>query len=554
MKKDGKKKRMFLLGVLLILQVVIYAPNVGTGFVTDDFIWLGNSVTAGEVDIFKPFTVTTDFYRPLTGVGFGLQYALHGMNPWPYGAFNLLLHLGNILLVYLLLSTWPVSRPFAVAGAALFAFNAKAVPMAVGWISGRTTLMFSFFVLLSLLLYLKAVAALPRHQALTPPPSTRWFKPGFLFPLSGLSYLAALLCKETAAAVPLFVFAFTFFIRTSGPEYANPDDTFKRFHTALRATLVFIPPLAIYAVLRFSANAITPFDAPAYYRYTFSPEVIFKNLWEYISRAAMPDILIAVLLALLIMSVKEKRKPGATINGKLMAAGGIWFFAFLLPTLYLPVRSDLYIYLPQVGLHMIFMAAAAHWWKARGMSIEGLKNRGTITAILTVVMLFTVMWLGYLYLRANAYSESGQCSEHFIQRLRESATGVPPGSRVLLIDEKAKEKHSPTHIVAYGFDSLLRLYYPDKGLWGEIAASTSHVKWYHVEGLETVLFYSNKNNRLNGPFYYSDVQTIIESAHFPVSPKVEPKKEETIKAPPVRRPGRLKKRKKRLKEMKTIQH
>jgi len=53
---------------------------------------------------FALFIETTGFYRPLVGVSFGIQYLMSGLNPGPYGMFNLLLHLLNIVLVTTILS------------------------------------------------------------------------------------------------------------------------------------------------------------------------------------------------------------------------------------------------------------------------------------------------------------------------------------------------------------------------------------------------------------------------------------------------------------------
>ena len=109
--KGDRAKTIFLLGLVFVLQVIIFAPQVGTGFVTDDFIWLVNIVIDGEVDYLRPLKITTGFFRPLVSWTFGMQYEFHGMNPKPYGWFNLFLHLVNIFLVFLLLSSVEMFRP-----------------------------------------------------------------------------------------------------------------------------------------------------------------------------------------------------------------------------------------------------------------------------------------------------------------------------------------------------------------------------------------------------------------------------------------------------------
>ena len=105
-------------------------------------------------------------------------------------------------------------KPYAIWVAVLFALNAKGTNMAVGWISGRTTLLFSFFILLSLYLYLRLPS---RH--------------GLRFILTGICYFAALLSKETAIVAPLFVFFFSYII---SDEHSKAKHFLKRIKNFLQ--------------------------------------------------------------------------------------------------------------------------------------------------------------------------------------------------------------------------------------------------------------------------------------------------------------------------------
>ena len=147
-----KKRNVLVLAIILVVQLVLLLPHAGSGFIKDDFKWIDNAVTDGRVDYLKPFTSNTGFYRPLVSLSFGLQYFYFQMNPLPYGLLNLLIHLLNIFLVYLMLRSFESLRSYALLVTVLFSLNVKTVTMAVGWISGRTTLLYSFFVLLVLYL------------------------------------------------------------------------------------------------------------------------------------------------------------------------------------------------------------------------------------------------------------------------------------------------------------------------------------------------------------------------------------------------------------------
>jgi len=120
-----KKSAVWMLVLLVVLQILIYAPNVGEGFVRDDFTWLDNIIRKGQIDYLRPFTKTTGFFRPLVSLAFGIQYQLHGLQPKPFGLFNLFLHILNIILVYMLLSCRKESKSYAIWTAALFTLNGK---------------------------------------------------------------------------------------------------------------------------------------------------------------------------------------------------------------------------------------------------------------------------------------------------------------------------------------------------------------------------------------------------------------------------------------------
>ena len=189
-----KNSPILVILLLIVLQILIYFPNVGEGFIRDDFTWLENTVPDGKVNYLRPFAKTTGFFRPMVNLTFGLQFQLHGLHPKPFGLFNLLLHSLNIVLVYFLLTCWKESRPYALGATILFSFNAKAAGMAVGWISGRTTLLVSFFLLLSLYSFFH----LPKRNPMR-------------FVLTAVFYFAALLSKESAVSAPIFIFFFVFF-------------------------------------------------------------------------------------------------------------------------------------------------------------------------------------------------------------------------------------------------------------------------------------------------------------------------------------------------------
>ncbi len=471
--------------LLLVVQWIVFGSHVGSGFVTDDFNWLDSVVRDGKVDYLRPFTATTGFFRPLVGVSFALQFTFHGLDAQWYGWFNLLLHMLNIILVYLLLSNLTQTQSLALPVTVLFALNAKATEMAVRWISGRTSLLCAFFMLLSLYLLVK-----------DNPNTGKTIRYARYF-LVGLFYLAALLAKETAVAVPIFIFLFTSLFDPNSHGFLHVPIK-ERVKKGGWSVLPFLFPLVLYVVLRFNSDAMTPFNAPPYYQLSFTPGLMVKNIMEYILRAGMLDIYILALLFIVgwIWGIKKNYRE-IWFDRVIIVVGGIWFISFLLPILGLSARSDLYVYFPQIGLHVIVLVLISRHVdfttlfkrkECNGAEAPNIKqNPQRYVVIFSVVLLF-VIWTGYLRIRAEAASKSPRFTTFFTQQLVAQTGGLKTGSRIWLLDMQAEEKESPTRCIANGFTAMLNLYYPQKGFTGEIIPVTRLAEWEDKKSSENIRF------------------------------------------------------------------
>lgn len=445
-----KKSAVWVLVLLTFLQIIIYIPNIGRGFIRDDFTWLDNVIHKEQIDYTRPFTKTTGFFRPLVSFTFGIQYQLHGLQPEPFGLFNLMLHILNVILVYLLLSWRKELKLYAIWAAALFALNGKAASMAVGWISGRTTLLFSFFILLSFCTYLR----LPRKGIFRPV-------------LTGIFYLAALFSKETAAAAPTFVFLYAFFKK-------GRDDKertfFHRVKAAATVTSVFILPLIIYLFFRFRSDAMTPLNAPELYRYNFSPLLLIENFIEYVIRAGLLDVYIILVLSILLMisflilkRSRDEVESEQHLDRRSLFWGSLWFVCFILPELFIPARSSLYSYFPQIGIHLAALTAIAFLWDKLSGTKKLIRH-----AALTLICLLSIGWLGFLWDMSSSVKLQGEASRRFTAQITQATSELPPGTKVFVVDSQFGKDLSPSRIISYGFLPLLNLYHPYKHLSGEI--------------------------------------------------------------------------------------
>lgn len=180
-------------GVAIVLTgtALLYLPALNNGFTNwdDDRQVVANPVIRdlsieGLKGIFSSFTVS--LYQPLTSLVFAVQYHFFELDPSAYHAVNVLVHLANILLVYVLVRSLSQHTGIALIVAALFAVHPLQVE-AVAWVSSLSILLSSLFYLASLIVYLA------------------YAKSGRMSHLAGVwgLFLLALLAKSSAATLPL---------------------------------------------------------------------------------------------------------------------------------------------------------------------------------------------------------------------------------------------------------------------------------------------------------------------------------------------------------------
>jgi len=130
-----------------------------------DFIWDDKDIilkNSGYLNDWKnifavftePFFGEVPFYRPLLIVSFILDYQLWGVHSFGYHYTNVLLHIVNALLVYLLVVTLFHHKYLALFSSMIFATHPIQTE-AVAWISGRNDVILKFWALLTLICYIR---------------------------------------------------------------------------------------------------------------------------------------------------------------------------------------------------------------------------------------------------------------------------------------------------------------------------------------------------------------------------------------------------------------
>ena len=215
--------------------------------------------------------------------------------------------------------------------------------MATLWISGRTALLLTIFATWS------AVALLRGN----------WFV--------GLPLvLLAMLSKEEAVALPVIL---AWGLGRGRLGRAGPR---QRAIGIIGAAAM----LAVYLALRMNSGAFTPATAPSYYQIAFTPGRLLTNLLQYADRAGTIG---AVTLVLFWIVARPGRLDLTPDDRRIAVFGVVWCALGFALTMFLPVRSSLYVCFPSVGVALVAGVVLQRWWTCHGVerSTRGRSPQGS---------------------------------------------------------------------------------------------------------------------------------------------------------------------------------
>jgi Flp pilus assembly protein TadD len=189
-----------ILLVILILTTLVYSASLHYSILSfDDVDYFFNYQDILHLS-WKSFRFYFSnyyllMYQPLPVLSFAINYATTGLNTLPMHLVNLGFHLLNIILVYQLFRKLTRNSNISLVISLIFAIHPMNVE-AVTWISARSTAMYSFFYLLSLICYL-------------------WYlesdnKKRYLVMTLGC-FLLSLLCKVQAMSLPVVLILLDYF-------------------------------------------------------------------------------------------------------------------------------------------------------------------------------------------------------------------------------------------------------------------------------------------------------------------------------------------------------
>jgi len=194
MERQISNKRNLLLVILCTLTTIIYTGMLKYPVLSNDdadyFTKYPEILTLTFKSVGQYFSsYYVMMYQPLPVLTFALNYHFTGTSPLALHLMNLIFHLANIILVFILFNSLLKKSTPALLISFLFAVHPMNVE-AVTWISARSSSMYSCFYLLSLIFYVKYITNKLHINILV---------------ISFCFFILSLFCKVQAVTLPLIL-------------------------------------------------------------------------------------------------------------------------------------------------------------------------------------------------------------------------------------------------------------------------------------------------------------------------------------------------------------
>ncbi len=306
-------------------------------------------------------------YRPVLLATHALNYLAGGPDPFGYHLVNLLFHVGTAFLIFLIsesmLKKSTGSFFIALTAGVIFIVNPFNSEI-VNYVSTRSSVMCSFFYLLSFYFWIKF-----REKEGVNRGVLRAGEKGVLsspfYVVSLISFLLAMLTKEIAITLPVMLWLYDIYFMPPEVNVMRErlKDHFRKSYILIPyAAFVVIPYLLIRFVLLtqpdISAEPARTYTMPVrsfFMNLLIQPKVLLKNIQlffipvnltveHYISevRSIMePDVIMSgvLIIALLCIAVWLFRQGGN--SRRVMSFFIAWFFIVQLPTSIIPLYATL---------------------------------------------------------------------------------------------------------------------------------------------------------------------------------------------------------------------
>lgn len=382
---------------LFSLLTVIYLPSFNNAFQFDDQHTIVDNLQIRDLDNPLKFFVdpkmisvlpSNQVYRPLSVLSLALDYRLAGgLNPRVFHRSMYIIFCLQLIAMFFLVSSvlklvrHGQSRPFnsfaSLLITFLYGFN-TALAETLNYISARSDSYSTFFAVVTLAMFARG----------------GWLRKYliYLIPL-----VLGMFTKETGATVPALIFAYEFLFSTD-------ISFFKRFRSALVASIPAFSTLALFLLLYFTISIaapppgdttilsyfVTQIYVTAHYLLMFflpvhlSADSDLKVVTDLLDeRVLLAGVLHLFLLAMIVRGIFNRKLAPISF-------GLVWFYVALSPTSSFirieDVQNDHRMFYPFVGL-----ALAVGWLCL--LVYQATREKLGVTV---VNLLLSIVYLGYL--------------------------------------------------------------------------------------------------------------------------------------------------------------
>ena len=418
--RTDRRLEKLIICCLVVISLAVFLQTTGFGFVNFDdgsYVYNNSRVTAG-LSLPGLFWALTTFHEanwhPLTWLslmadaslsGFVAAFGIELGNPdaGVYHLTNVVLHTANVLLLFVLLNSMTRMRWRSAFVAALFAVHPLHVE-SVAWVSERKDVLSTLFLLLTMLAYLRYVAA---------PTRARYARVAVVFALG-------LMAKPMLVTLPILLLLIDFWplgrLRETGPTPNTRSaallllEKWPLFLLSLCSCgLTFWAQRAGGAVIRTEWFPFVPRLINAIVSYG---DYALRMVWPvdlgvfYPMRLAIPTRTIvlasAFVIACTVLAVRCARHWGMGW----VTFGWFWYIITMIPVIGLvqvgmQAMADRYTYVPLIGLFVIVA------WGVPAVA-ERLTNRNSLrSAVLASLGAMAVIALGVQgYVQAAFWKDS----------------------------------------------------------------------------------------------------------------------------------------------------
>lgn len=358
--------RLYVFGILLLFAFIVYAKAINGPLIFDDEHFIEKNEYVHSFDIAKIYNssvtegakINGNFYRPNQQLTYSLVYQVFKLNPIPYHLLNILFHVFNAFLIFLLLMKLNFHKGAAFVASLLFLIHPVQTE-AISYISGLADPLGLFFILAGLNLLIK----------------TLYLKDQRSFRISMakvlILFVTAFFCKENMVVLLPLVFIIGIYIYYGSTGKILVKRLYSIFGLVSIITIAYI--FIKFTYFTFSVNSLGLTEAenlytsslkiriftfisilPEYIKLIFFPKDLFYE--KAYDPHIVPDLLsfkfffgLLLLFSLLLFTIRFfKRK-----KNKKVFLGLAIFFSSLLPfTGIIPLNAmflEHWLYIPMIG-------------------------------------------------------------------------------------------------------------------------------------------------------------------------------------------------------------